>query len=589
MFKRYKESLLRLPRLKIEPCWALREKFKKGYSPGDLKADLLSGSVVGLVAIPLAMALAIACDVPPQFGLYTAIIAGVFVALFGGSSFQVTGPTAAFVVILLPIVHRFGFAGLLIAGLMSGIILVGMGMARLGQWIQFIPYPVTTGFTTGIAVVIASIQLKDFAGLQLEHPAESFTSRFIQYWNVRGSFSPVEFCIGILTLMGLFLWPKLNRKIPAPLVVLSVMSLGLVLIKKIYPEFNYANVGNRFQTIVGGQWVFGVPSSLPSFRWPWNWDGISGPHFELGLDTLEALLPSAFAISLLGAIESLLSAVVADGMTGTRHNPDAELVALGLGNILCPFFGGVPATGAIARTATNIRYGARSPISAAFHGIFILFVLLLFAPYVSFLPMASLAALLLFIAYHMAEAKHFGRIVRVAPGSDVLVLLICFGLTVIFDMVIGVGVGIVLASLLFMKRMATVTSGEILVEGQHQSIPKDLPKGFMVYEIAGPLFFGAAQNAIDAVNGVNGDIHTVVFLMKNVPAMDVTGLVALEYTIRNLQRHHRKAILVGIQKQPLELLKRSELWQGGNKIPLFRNLHEALASIEDSATPIEPY
>jgi SulP family sulfate permease len=529
---------------------ALRDRLKQGYGPGDFRADLMSGTIVGLVAIPLGMALAIASGVPPQYGLYTVIMAGSVVALLGGSRWQVTGPTAAFVVILAPIAHKFGFPGLLVAGLMAGLFLIGMGMARLGQLIEYIPHPVTTGFTSGIAVVIATIQLKDFFGLRVAEMPERYLERVGALFHSIGTWSLTETATGAFTLAFLLVCSRRFKRIPAPLVVMTTVTAGVALLHGLFPGLEIATVGSRFPG--------GIPQAFPRLDWPWNFADPSGRPFELSLRMIEDLLPSGFAIAMLGAIESLLSAVVADGMADTRHDPDTELVALGVGNVLCPFIGGIAATGAIARTATNIRFGARSPVSAIVHALFTLLVVLLFAPLVSHLPMAALAALLLLVAWNMSEVRHFAYILRVGPRSDVITLLLCFGLTVTFDMVIGVTVGVVLAALLFMRRMASVTSGRILAPGHHAHAHHGLPNEALLYEIAGPLFFGAADNAVDAISEVRDDVRVVIFDLGDVPMMDVSGLVAFESAVSKLLRRGKTVLVAGARKQPLGVMTRSK-------------------------------
>jgi SulP family sulfate permease len=431
---------------------ALIEKQREGYSLRDLRADFLSGIVVSLVAIPLGMALAIASGVAPQYGLYTVVIGGGLVALLGGARFQVTGPTAAFVVILVPVVQKFGFGGLILAGFMAGIILLGMGLGRMGTLIRYIPDSVTTGFTAGIAVVIGTLQLKDFAGLHVRNMPETFLGKVLALVHAAPGFSATELAVGFATLAILVLWPMVNHKIPAPLVALSVVTVAVLILKDKFPSFDVATIGNRFTYNVGGNTGWGIPPYPPHFSLPWSLPGADGRAVGLSLKMFEALLPSAFSIAMLAAIESLLCAVVADGLGGTQHDPDAELIALGIGNIACPFFGGIAATGAIARTATNIRYGAVSPISAIVHAAVTLFVLMTAARYVSYLPMAGLAALLVLVACNMSQTKEFIGILKQAPRSDVLVLLTCFVLTVVFDMVVGVSVGVVLA--LSLKRLS---------------------------------------------------------------------------------------------------------------------------------------
>lgn len=583
---RYKISSTALfPIAKLRLFSALRERFKEPYGFEDFRADMMAGLVVGMVAIPLAMALAIASGAAPQSGLYTVIIGGAVVALLGGSQFQVTGPTAAFVVILFPVVQKFGFAGLLIAGLMAGFILLFMGLARMGRLIQFIPHPVTTGFTAGIALVIATLQLKDFFGLQTtEELPERFLEKVFILFQARGTWSWIELTIGAATLIILALWPKLNKKIPAPLVALSAISVGVVVLSKFFPDFNVATIGSRFSFKINGVIGQGIPQAMPSISWPWNFVSQDGRPFLFSFETLLSIAPSAFAIAMLGAIESLLSAVIADGMTQTKHDPDAELVALGIGNILCPFFGGIPATGAIARTATNIRFGARSPVSAIIHAIFTIFVILLLAPFVSYLPMAALAALLIFVAYNMSELRHFVHILKVAPRSDVTVLLLCFFLTVIFDMVVGVTVGVMLAALLFMRRMAELTTGSKvyrehpIFKANRQIAPTDV----LVYKIDGPLFFGAAQKTAQTLVDITDNVHGVVFLMDDVPTMDVTGLVALESAIRRLLNSGKKVCLSGLRPQPKELINRSGIARYQKNILIADNIDQALGAMKGS-------
>lgn len=540
------------------PAYALRERMRAGYSASDLRADLLSGIVVGIVALPLSMALAIAIGAAPQYGLYTAIVAGFVVALLGGSRLQVSGPTAAFVVILAPIVAKFGLGGLLLAGLMAGVMLLLMGLARLGRLVAFVPHPVTTGFTTGIAVVIATLQMKDFFGLSLAHMPESYTEKVSALWQARGSFVLSEFALGAGTLALLVIWPRITKKVPGPLAALPLAALAAWLLPSVFEGFQVATIASRFSTtLADGTVLAGIPQLPPMPEAPWNMPGPDGQPIGISMDLLRELLPSAFAIAMLGAIESLLAAVVADGMGRTRHNPDAELLAQGAGNIVAPFFGGIPATGAIARTVTNIRFGARSPISAMVHSLTVLVAILAAAPLLAYLPMASLAALLLLVAWNMSDARHFVHTLRVAPRSDVAVLLCCFGLTVAFDMVVGVSVGMVLASFLFMRRMADLTQTS-LTPGESPELQGPVPEGALVYEISGPLFFGAAQKAMGALSHVSSGTKLVILRMDRVNALDATGLIALESALDNLKQQRVFAILANVQKQPLALLRKAE-------------------------------
>ena len=533
--------------------YGLKQKLKEGYSTADLRADVMAGLVVGVVALPLSMALAIASGVPPQHGLYTAIIAGVICALLGGTRCQVTGPTAAFVVILVPIVMKFGFGGLLVAGFMAGIILMLMGVLKLGNLIQFIPHPVTTGFTAGIAVVIGTIQLKDFFGLSFGSP-ETYVERWKMMVQARGTASGWELVVGLVTLAMLIGIPRIQKKVPAPLIALVLASIGAALATKYIPGFHVATIGSRFSTIVHGHEVRGIPPLPPLPMNPFAAAGPTGAPMHFGFKMVQSLLGPAFAIAMLGAIESLLSAVVSDGMSGTKHEPNSELMALGIANVVCPLFGGIAATGALARTATNIRAGARSPFAAVIHSVFVLACTIVLAPLVAYLPMTALAALLLIVAKNMAEVRHFVHILRVAPRSDVLVLLACFSLTVLFDMVIAVSVGVVLAALLFMKRMAELSETKLDV-GTMAKL--ELPPGVKLYEIAGPLFFGAAQRAMSAFDTISGSREAIILYLPQVPAIDATGLVALETTVDKLKRAGHKVILAGMKPQVADVVGRS--------------------------------
>jgi len=537
------------------PGAALRRALAGGYRLADLRADLAAGTVVGIVALPLSMALAIASGVPPQHGLYTAIVAGAAVALLGGSKVQVSGPTAAFVVILAPISARYGLGGLALATLLAGLLLIAMGIGRLGKLIEFVPHPVTTGFTAGIAVVIATLQLKDLLGLETGPLPEHYLDRLARLVQALPTAQASELGIGALTLALLLLWPRLSRRVPAPLVALGVAAGAAALLRALAPELEVATIASRFRYLADGVERAGIPQLPPLPALPWRLPGADGAPLGLSLETLRALVPPAFAIGILGAIESLLSAVVADGMTGKKHDPDAELLALGTGNVLAPFFGGFAATGAIARTATNVRSGARSPIAAVWHALFVLLAVVALAPLLGLLPMAALAALLLQVAGRMSEARHVLHTLRVAPRSDVVVLLSCFALTVLFDMVVAVTVGIVLASLLFMRRMAEVSSVTLVSPEEHAA--RALPPGLLVYEIAGPLFFGAANKAMTALRTVEKSVRAVVLDLRAVPVLDATGLVALDSAVGKLRQAGVFVALAGVNPQPLRVLARA--------------------------------
>lgn len=562
-------------RLSLPVARALRNALTSGYGRRDFIGDLTAGITVGIVALPLAMALAIASGVAPQQGLYTAIVAGALIALMGGSRVNVSGPTAAFVVVLLPIAQRFGLGGLLTAGAMAGVILLLMGLARLGRFIELVPYPVTVGFTSGIAVVIATLQLKDFLGL----PVGTLEGH---YWDKLGillgalpGLHAADLLIGALTLGVMILWPRLGLRFPGHLVALLAGSLLSLLLARIGPEWTVDTIGSRFTWTAGTQIGHGIPPFLPQWQWPWMQPGPDGQALGLSLSLLQDLLGPAFAIAMLGALESLLCAVVADGMAGTRHDPNAELVGQGLGNIVAPFFGGIAATAAIARTATNVRAGAHSPLASVIHAGVVLIAVVALTDLLAYLPMAALAGLLLMTAWNMSEARHFMHVLRRAPGSDVMVLLTCFSLTVLFDMVVAVTVGMGLAAILFIKRVIDLTEGRLLsVNGATGAAASDLP-GVLVYDINGPLFFGAAQKALRTLHTVDPGLRVLILDMADVQLMDMTGMIALEELVKQAQRQRQTVILCGLAPRLILKLRRVGLRRVKGEVEYARELEEA--------------
>lgn len=543
------------PKLTLRPASALREVLEQGYTRRDFTADVMAGLVVGVVALPLSMALAIAAGAAPQHGVYTAIIAGTVAALLGGSRVQVTGPSASFVVVLAPITQQFGLSGLMLATLMAGLMLVVMGVLRLGRLIQFIPHPLTTAFTAGTATVIATLQLKDLLGLSPVTSPTHFIERVDSLLQALPTARAADFSIGLFTLAVLIVWPRFTKKVPGPLVALSLASVVAALVHAFFPAFEVFTIANKFSYVKDGVALPGIPQLLPTLTLPWSSSAADGAGLSLAM--IRTLLPAAFAIAMLGAIESLLAGVVSDGMTGGKHDPDAELVAQGVGNIVAPFFGGISSTGAIARTATNVRAGARSPLAAVTHSVFLLAAVVALAPLMGYLPMSALAALLLVVAYNMAEIRHFKHILAVAPKSDVLVLLVCYFLTVVFDMVVAVTFGVLLAAMLFMRRMADLSHTQLSDPTVHPQ--RKVPSGVAVYEIAGPLFFGAAQKAMSTLTQVDNSQRVVILDMESVPVLDVTGLVALESAIGRLNRAKKKVVLAGVQHQPLETMQKGHL------------------------------
>jgi sulfate permease, SulP family len=579
---RWARDLLREIPFSDLPAAALREVFKEGYSRSDFKQDLMSGLVVGVVALPLSMALSIAVGAPPQQGLYTAIVAGFIAALLGGSRVQVTGPTAAFIVILAPIFSKFGLGGLLIAGVLGGLILLLMAFLRFGRMLQFIPHPVTTGFTAGIATVIATRQLKDLFGIQMPSNPEHYFDWVEVLFASRGTASLLELIIGLFTLVLLLLLPKVAKKVPAPLLALPLAAILALSFRVFFPDTSLATISSRFETIINGDAIRGIPQLPPLPFWPWDAPGADGRPLGLSLALLRELLPHAFAIAMLGAIESLLSAVVADGLAGTRHNPDAELFGQGVANIIAPFFGGIPATGALARTATNVRSGARSPIAAMIHSLVVLSAVLILAPLIGYLPMSALAGLLLLVAWNMSDIKHFTHILKAAPKSDITVLLVCYGLTVAFDMVISISVGVVLAALLFMRRMAEVSLTQLIdSDSEMASLPgvkllAAIPKDTILYDIHGPLFFGAAHKAMETLHHVSRRAKVVILRVEEVPAIDATGLMAIESTLIKLRSLGCFTIIEGLRPQPQSVLQKAHI-EESESLAFRPDLENALA------------
>ncbi|MEZ6017636.1 MAG: SulP family inorganic anion transporter [Planctomycetota bacterium] len=547
---------------------ALREALREGYSWTDLKADLTAGFVVAAVAVPLSLAFAIASGVPPQYGLVTAIVAGLLTALLGGSRVQVTGPTAAFIVILAPIATQHGHRGLALAAALSGVVLVAMGLMRLGRLVQLMPYPVTIGFTAGVGVVIAILQIEALFGLAPPEGAGALRAleRLATLADRTAELDPYDTLVGLLTLAALLAWRKVPTRLPAAIVALPLGALAALALMHWAPGAHVESLADRFGDAAH---PYGIAATLPQLLAPWNLPDASGalvassplPSFAL----LHDVLPAAFAIAMLAALATLLSAVVADGMSGRTHDPDAELTALGIANIVAPFFGAIPASGAVARTITNVRSGARSPIAAIAHSLFVLAAVLTLAPALGHVPMASLAALLLTVAWNMAELPHIARVLRTAPRSDSAVLLVCLTLTVAFDMTTAVGVGVTLASFLFMRRMIEL-GGARFLEPQDSKVGGATPAGVAVYEIAGPLFFGAAHKATATLSGLDrAQTQVLVLELSNVPSIDATGIVNLRSTIERLGQTGIHVVLTGLQAAPSRDLRRAGLFDLGAK------------------------
>lgn len=527
----------------------------KGYNGKTFVEDLIAGVIVAIIALPLSIALALASGVGPEEGLYTAIVAGFLIAFFGGSRVQISGPTAAFATIVAGVVAQNGMEGLIVATVMAGILLILMGVFRLGGLIKFIPFTITTGFTAGIAVTILIGQLKDFFGVTYangEKPVETVEKLEALIDNF-SSFNIWALVIGIGGLLIVFLWPKIKylNKIPASLVAVLAGALVVSLC-----DLNVNTIGD----------LYTVSSDLPKFNLP---------SFDFA--TVKTVLPDAFTIAVLAAIESLLSCVVADGMTNTKHNSNAELVAQGIGNIGSALFGGIPATGAIARTAANIKNGGKTPISGMVHAAVLLLILVLLMPYAALIPMPIIAAVLFGVAYNMCGWRTFVRLVKTAPKSDVLVLVLTFVLTVVFDLVVAIAVGIVLACVMFMKRMsdeATAESWKKADDVESESFA-NIPDEISVYEMNGPLFFGASD--IIARITVTGETKCLVLRMRGVSAIDATAMNALEGLCDKCTENGITVVLSHVNKQPLHAMQKAGLYKKIGKENFKPHITEALA------------
>jgi SulP family sulfate permease len=548
----------------------------RGYDRRQFAADLQAGVVVGIVAIPLALAFAIASGVAPEKGMVTAVVAGFLISLLGGSRVQIGGPTGAFVVIVFGIVEKYGIEGLTICTVLAGILLVGLGLARFGGAIKFIPYPVVTGFTSGIAVIIFSTQVRDLLGLRIESVPASFFGQWAAFAARRQSASPAAIGVAAISLVILALWPKVSRKIPAPIVAILVTTAAVALLR-----LPVETIGSRFGD-------FRV--AFPAPRLP-----------AISLARLRDLASPSVTIALLAAIESLLSAVVADGMIGSRHKSNVELVGQGVANIASGLFGGMPATGAIARTATNVKNGGRTPVAGMVHALTILLVTVFFGRYIRYVPLATLAAVLVVVAYHMSEWRTFATLFR-APRSDVLVLLTTFLLTVVVDLTVAVQVGVVLASFLFMKRMADVTNVGVITrelsdapdgtmtEDAEGVFRQKIPPGVEVYEVNGPFFFGAADKIKDVLSFVAKKPRVFILRMRNVPAIDASGIRVLDDLFQSFSHHGVVFLIAGILAQPLAALDRAGRLDRYGRENFLASLDDALARAAETlaATPSEP-
>lgn len=535
------------------------ERFR-GLTRRDIRKDFIAGITVGIVAIPLGMAFAIASGVNPEYGLYTTIIAGILVALFGGSRFQIAGPTGAFIPILLAVVLQYGYENLLIAGMLAGILLIFMGIFKIGGLIKFIPRSVTIGFTAGIGVIIFTGQIENFFGLENVEKKTYFHENMLELARQAHTFNFYSILTAIIGLACIIIIPRIAPKVP---LLLAALIVPTVIAMIFYP--------NKLETI--GTAYGGIPNSLPAFQFP-----------EITLDKIMLLWKPAFVIAFLGGIESLLSAVVADGMTGKRHNSNRELIGQGIANVVTPLFGGIPATGAIARTATNIKSGARSPLSGVFQGVFVFITLLLFAPYAAYIPLASMAPILMIVAWNMSERKQFWQILKLKKG-DSLVLIVTFLLTVFVNLTVAVEIGLLLAMLSFIIRMSRSLDIEKMIPKQPaQDMPQDYIianqncSQFDIYTIEGPLFFGTAAKFEQTLNRVIYRKPKILLLrMDRVPFIDATGENNLATLVHNFQKSGGIILVSGISEQPFTILKSSGLYEKIGSERIFKTTEEAIA------------
>jgi len=531
----------------------------KNYNKEQFISDITAGIIVGIVALPLSIAFAIASGVAPEKGLITAIIAGFIISFLGGSRVQIGGPTGAFIIIVYGIVQQYGTTGLAVATVMAGVILILMGLARFGALIKFIPYPIVVGFTSGIALLIFSTQIKDFFGLQIKNLPSEFYEKWIVYFSSMGSTNYFVLGTAVISLLIMIYWPKVTHRIPGSLIAILITTFAV----------NYFKLPVETISAKFGE----ISSSIPHLT-----------LYDINFKIIRNLIAPATVIALLSAIESLLSAVVADGMIGGKHRSNMELIAQGAANIVTPLFGGIPATGAIARTATNIKNGGRTPVAGIVHSITLFFIMIFFGSMAGMIPMATLAAILVMVAYNMSEWRAFKQLLK-APKSDIIVLLTTFLLTIIFDLTLAIEIGMVLAVLLFMKRMSEVSNisiitREILDEEEKtdsNSIDrKQIPEGVEVFEINGPFFFGAASKFESQMQIVESPPKVRILRMRNVPAIDATGL----NTLKSIYNHSKKQgvglILSGVHTQPLYAMTQSGVIKQFGDENIFGNIDDAL-------------
>jgi|TARA_B110000503_G_scaffold37553_1_gene61411 SulP family sulfate permease len=568
----------RLHLFSLRIAHALREALAEvPYDRKALSKDLIAGVTVGIIAIPLAMALAIACGVAPQYGLYSAFIAGFLIPLTGGSRYSVSGPTAAFVVVLYPVVQQYGLAGLLIASILAGAMQLVMALMRLGRYIEYIPQSVTLGFTGGIAVMIATLQMKDFLGLTVIDMPEHFIGKVMALVGALPDFSLWSLFVGLATLIVMLIWPRLRTPFPSHL---PAVMIGTAIAFTLNQQGQHvATIGSTFSFLLpDGTLGFGIPSVLPHFQWPWQRTQPGESNLVFSWSLAQDLFSAAFSIAMLGAIESLLCAVVLDGMTGKKHSANSELLGQGIGNIVTPFFGGITSTAAIARSAANVKAGAQTPVAAMAHAIVVLIALISLSSILSYLPMASMAALLVMVAWNMSEAPKAIHLIKTAPHSDIFVFSVCFSLTVLLDMVIAITAGIILASLLFMKEIAETTKvHDISVD--RKMVDMAIPVGWKVFKINGPLFFAAADRVFGELSLLCDRQQGMILYLDGVSILDSGGLSALNRFLDKCAKSNTQVYLTDFQYQPLKTLSRAGFSSDRNICTVYTTLSTALKNL----------
>jgi len=570
---------------------AWRSSFKDGFTTNRLFRDTVAGIVVGAISLPLSMAFAISSGMSPQSGLYTAIVGGLVAGIFGGSKYQVSGPTAAFIVILIPIVREFGPAGLMITTAFAGFILLILGLLKLGKLIDFISFPVIAGFTFGIAISVMILQLRSFLGV-VAPPTNTVVNEFMVVCSHLDTLNRADLILGMFTLVALFAWSYFFKNIPAALVVLPLSCVLGVFLPKFYPGLHFDTIENHFSIEADGKVFHGIPPIPPQFAFPWSPPG--GMHLLDSFSGVMSLIKGACTIAILCAIETLVTAVCGDRLTSTRNNPNGELIGHGLANIASPFFGGFSVSGAIPRTAANIQAGGTSPWASLMHSAFLLASILLFSRYLGYLPLSAMAALLIYVAYFMSDLRGCVDIIRTADREEWLTLILCAVLTILFDMVTAIAAGVIVTSILFMYRMSGMSATKEGVEespkdqeAEKESPPVAVPPGILYFKVEGALFFGSANRLTSEIKAKEGAKFAVIDL-SDVPLVDSTGISQLVMTVKQLLDRGLSVSLTGLQPIPRSALRAAKLGIAFPEVRIFRTNAEAFRILLTPVSKILP-